>query len=49
MGGVSLTLQSWHCAGLVLINGSRVKNHNCPKILKNWKIYFEDIIETQNE
>ena len=33
--------------GLVLINGSRVKKDNCPKILKNWKkIYFEDIIET---
>jgi scyllo-inosamine-4-phosphate amidinotransferase 1 len=32
--------------GLVLLNGSRVNELNCPKVFDNWeKIYFTDIVE----
>jgi N-dimethylarginine dimethylaminohydrolase len=31
--------------GLVLLNGSRVTEHTCPKVFHNWeKIYIEDVV-----
>ena len=31
--------------GLVLLNGSRVNSHNCPKVFEKWeKIYIDDVI-----
>jgi N-dimethylarginine dimethylaminohydrolase len=31
--------------GLVLLNASRVSDHNCPEMLRNWdKIYIDDVI-----
>ncbi len=36
--------------GVVLLNGKRVGEHNCPAFLKNWKkIYFNDPVETPFE
>jgi scyllo-inosamine-4-phosphate amidinotransferase 1 len=36
--------------GVVLLNGKRVGDHNCPEYFKNWKkIYFNDPVETPYE
>jgi scyllo-inosamine-4-phosphate amidinotransferase 1 len=36
--------------GVVLLNGKRVGDHNCPAFFKNWKkIYFTDPVETPFE
>jgi N-dimethylarginine dimethylaminohydrolase len=34
--------------GLVLLNGSRVNETNCPKVFQNWEKIFVDVVEPQD-
>ncbi len=34
--------------GLVLLNGSRVNEENCPKVFRDWEKIFVDVVEPQN-
>lgn len=34
--------------GLVLLNGSRVNEENCPKVFRDWEKIFVDVVESQD-